>query len=157
MSGKNLFSAGNRTPFRAGALCGIIIAVVIASVYTASGSPRFCGSCHSMEHVYNRWRISPHKQFSCTDCHLPAARLPEKLAYKSRAGSHDLVYETMRIYPAAILLSDEGRKIVNGNCVRCHSSTIEKTRMADMSVDCTRCHRYLVHGRGLEKGGISVE
>jgi len=157
MNWKNLFSADKRTLFGTGTLCGIIIVVVIASLYTASGSPYLCGSCHSMSHVYKRWKVSPHKQFSCTDCHLPSAHLPEKLAYKSRAGSHDLVYETMRIYPAAILLSAEGREIVNGNCVRCHSSTIEKTPMAGITVDCTRCHRYLVHGRGLEKGGISVE
>jgi len=157
MNRKNSFRANNRVGFGTAALCGIIIAVVIASVYSASGSSYLCGSCHSMEQVYKRWQVSPHKQFSCIDCHLPATHLPGKLAYKSRIGSHDLVYETMRIYPAAILLSAEGREIVIGNCVRCHSSTIEKTPMAGISVDCTRCHRYLVHGRGLEKGGIRVE
>jgi cytochrome c nitrite reductase small subunit len=157
MNWKNLFNTDKRALFGTGTLCGIIIAVVTASVYTASGSSYLCGSCHSMEHAYKRWQVSPHKQFSCPDCHLPATHLPGKLAYKSHAGSHDLVYETMRIYPAAILLSTEGREITNGNCVRCHSSTIEKTRMAETPVDCTKCHRFLVHGRGLEKGGISVE
>lgn len=157
MHWKELFGTGNRTVLGIGVFSGVILAAVVISAYTASGSHYLCGACHAMEHVYKFWHVSPHKQFSCPECHLPATHLPGKLVYKGRAGSHDLVYETMRIYPAAILLSAEGRQIVNGNCVRCHSSTIEKTRMAGTAADCTTCHRYLVHGRGLAKGGIRVE
>ncbi len=140
-----------------GILGGVVLAAILAGGYAASGSPLFCGACHSMEHVSQRLALTNHKQFACIECHLPHAVLPVQLAYKARAGLNDLFHETLRDYPAAILLSAEGRRILQGNCLRCHLSTIENTPMAGAADDCTRCHRYLAHGRGLEKGGIRVE
>lgn len=141
----------------AGIIAGIALAVIVAASYSASGNARFCASCHSMEHVNARLLLSNHKQFACIECHMPNASLPRQAAYKAQAGLNDLVHETVRIYPAAIQISEKGKVILRGNCLRCHYSTIENTMMAKDNGDCLKCHRFLVHGRGLQKGGMKVE
>lgn len=141
----------------AGIIIGVFIAAFTAIGYHGAGSPRFCIGCHSMEHVGNRWQQSNHKQFACIECHLPNDNLIVQVTYKARAGLNDLFHETFRSYPAAILISMEGKGIARGNCLRCHYSTIENTPMTRQGGDCLKCHRNLVHGRGLEKGGMNVE
>lgn len=140
-----------------GVAIGMLIAVAGVWGYHQSGDARFCGSCHSMNQVHSGWRLSNHHQFTCTECHLPDTHIAGKLAYKTRAGLNDLIHETARDYPAGISLSDAGRNIVNKNCVRCHTATISATKMAEDAADCLKCHRYLVHGRGLDEGGIQIE
>ncbi len=140
-----------------GIIIGVVVMAAAVGAYHQSGDARFCGSCHSMKPVHSRWERSNHYQFTCTECHLPATHIAGKLAYKTRAGINDLVHETARDYQVSIGLSNEGRQIVNGNCVRCHASTIVNTPMAQGGADCLKCHRYLVHGRGQGNGGIQVE
>jgi len=140
-----------------GIFVGIVVSAIAVLAYHQSGDARFCSSCHSMKPVHNQWQSSNHHQFTCTECHLPDTHIGGKVTYKTRAGLNDLVHETARDYPAGIGFSTEGRQIVNKNCVRCHASTIAATPMAEGGVDCLKCHRYLVHGRGSDKGGIQVE
>jgi cytochrome c nitrite reductase small subunit len=137
----------------AGLVAGVIGVVVMTAGYHASGSPKLCGACHSMDHVYNRWQMSTHKQFACIECHLPDTNLIGKIAYKTKAGLNDLVHETFRVYPAAISISAEGGEIAGGNCLRCHFSTVQNTPMGSGGANCLKCHRFSVHKRGLEKGG----
>jgi len=140
-----------------GLLIGIIISAAAVLAYHQSGDARFCGSCHSMKPVHSGWNLSNHRQFTCTECHLPDTHLAGKVTYKTRAGINDLIHETARDYPADIALSAHGRQIINGNCVRCHASTIAATPMVESGADCLKCHRYLVHGRAQNDGGIQVE
>jgi cytochrome c nitrite reductase small subunit len=146
-----------KTVLAAGAIIGVFIAASAVLGYHASGNPKFCMSCHSMEQVGKRWQQSHHKQFACIECHLPDDFFFAQAAFKTRAGLNDLYHETLRSYPAAIQISAEGRGVARGNCFRCHSSTIEKTPMARQGGDCLKCHRHLVHGRGAGEGGIKVE
>jgi len=140
-----------------GILIGIVAMAVAVLAYHQSGDAGFCGSCHSMKPVHAQWSTSNHQQFTCTECHLPDTHIAGKITYKTRAGINDLVHETARDYPAGIGLSAHGRQIVNGNCVRCHASTIANTPMAGGGADCLKCHRFLVHGRAQNDGGIQVE
>lgn len=140
-----------------GIIIGIIVMAAAVLAYQESGNARFCGSCHSMKTVHAKWSASNHQQFTCTECHLPDTNIAGKVAYKTRAGLNDLVHETARSYGAGIGLSSEARRIINGNCARCHASTISQTPMAQSGDDCLKCHRYLVHGRGQDEGGIKVE
>ncbi len=110
-----------------------------------------------MNRVYGKWQTSNHHQFACTECHLPDTHIAGKVAYKTRAGLNDLIHETARDYQAGIGISNAGREIAVKNCVRCHAATIAATKMAQDNADCLKCHRYLVHGRGLDEGGIKVE
>ena len=140
-----------------GMIIGIVLMAVAVLAYHQSGDARFCGSCHSMKPVHQKWKVSNHHQFTCTECHLPDTHIAGKVAYKTRAGLNDLIHETARDYPAGIDLSAHGRQIINGNCVRCHASNIARTPMAQGGADCLKCHRYLVHGRGQDEGGIRFE
>ena len=147
----------NSKPAMVGLLAGMIIVIVLVGSYNYSGSPSICSLCHSMANVHAKWRKSKHKQFACTECHMPAANILKKAAYKTKAGINDLVHEILRDYPAYITLSPHGRDIVNGNCIRCHFSTVENTMMAKGVYNCSKCHRNLVHGKSLQGGGITVE
>lgn len=140
-----------------GMIIGIVATAVAVLAYHQSGDAKFCGSCHSMKPVHHQWSVSNHHQFTCTECHLPDTHIIGKVTYKTRAGLNDLVHETARDYQVSIGLSPHGRQIVNGNCLRCHASTIAQTPMAQDGADCLKCHRYLVHGRGQDEGGIKVE
>lgn len=140
-----------------GMIIGIGVMAAMTLAYYQSGNDRFCGSCHSMKTVHTRWGASNHRQFGCTECHLPDTHIAGKVVYKTRAGLNDLVHEAARAYQPNIGLSAGGRNILNGNCVRCHESVIGQTQMVQAGVDCLKCHRYLVHGRGQDEGGISIE
>ncbi|HOX14810.1 MAG TPA: NapC/NirT family cytochrome c [Smithellaceae bacterium] len=140
-----------------GIAIGIILSAIAVGAYHQSGNARFCGSCHSMNPVHHQWKASNHHQYTCTECHLPDTHIIGQVAYKTKAGINDLIHETARDYPVAIGLSDHARQIVNGNCVRCHASTVAPTPMAQGGGDCIKCHRYLVHGRGNDQGGIKIE
>ncbi len=153
MNWKDVIAFPPRKLLAAGIIVGALAVAVMVAAYHASGNPLVCGACHSMDHVYKRWHMSNHKQFACTECHLSDTHLAGKLLYKTKAGLHDLYYETLKIYPAGISLSAEGREIANGNCLRCHFSTVQNTPMGAGGANCLKCHRFIVHQRGLEKGG----
>ncbi|HPR52446.1 MAG TPA: NapC/NirT family cytochrome c [Deltaproteobacteria bacterium] len=141
----------------AGAFIGILITLISVAGYHAAGSPVFCMSCHSMKDVGATWKQSQHKQFACIECHLPDSNIAVQVAYKTKAGLNDLYHETLRAYPASISISSEAREIADGNCLRCHSSTVQKTFMVEGGGDCIKCHHGLVHGTGKIAGGIKVE
>jgi cytochrome c nitrite reductase small subunit len=141
----------------AGVILGIAIALFTIAGYHAAGSPVFCMACHSMKDTGKHWQQSLHKQFACIECHLPDSNIIVQVVYKTKAGLNDLYHETLRTYPSSIRISDEARGIAEGNCYRCHYSTIENTFMVGQGADCLKCHRRLVHGPGLETGGIKVE
>ncbi len=143
--------------FISGIVIGVALSAIAVGAYHQSGDARFCGSCHSMKSVHRQWQASRHQQYTCTECHLPDTHLIGQVSYKIKAGLHDLIHETARDYPIAISLSGHARQIANGNCVRCHASTVAATPMAQGGADCLQCHRYLVHGRGKDQGGMKIE
>ncbi len=140
-----------------GAFVGILITLASIAGYHAAGSPVFCMACHSMQDVAATWKQSQHKQFACIECHLPDSNIAVQLAYKTKAGLNDLYHETLRTYPAFISISSEARGIAEGNCLRCHSTTVQNTFMVEEGGDCLACHHGLVHGTVKIAGGISVE
>ncbi|HET6488905.1 MAG TPA: NapC/NirT family cytochrome c [Syntrophales bacterium] len=153
MNWKDVFRLPPSKLLAAGIIAGMVLVVFLVGGYQASGSPRVCGTCHSMDLVYARWQGSTHKQFACIDCHLPDTNLVGQVAYKVKSGLNDLYHETLKTYPAMIAFSAESREVANGNCLRCHFSTVQNTPMGAGGADCLKCHRFSVHQRGLEKGG----
>lgn len=136
-----------------GFLAGAALVAVNFIGYHASGHPRICGTCHSMDLAYSRWQESTHKQFVCIECHLPDTNIAGQLAFKIKSGLNDLYHETLKTYSNVMVLTPEDRDVANGNCLRCHFSTVQYTPMGAGGADCLKCHRFLVHQRGLEKGG----
>jgi cytochrome c nitrite reductase small subunit len=133
-------------PIIIGILGGVILTVLIIEGYHGSAAPGVCISCHSMAGDGAAWQMSNHKQFACVDCHMPDAGIVQRFSYKARAGLHDLWHETLRDYPASLTISQEGKGIAEGNCVRCHQSTVEKIKaFSGQQPSCTQCHRQIVH------------
>jgi cytochrome c nitrite reductase small subunit len=141
----------------AGVLAGACLAFLGVWAYELAGAPGFCGGCHSMGPISAGWRGSGHKQFGCVECHMPVGNIITRVGYKAVAGARDLYQETVRSYGAQAGLSAGARGIVNENCLRCHSTTVENTSLARGRADCMRCHVGLVHRRGPGQGGLRVE
>jgi cytochrome c nitrite reductase small subunit len=157
MDKKGFYHPDTGRPLWFGVVVGMALMGVLTGGYHYAGSARLCNTCHSMKHEYSEWQLSKHKQFACIECHMPDTFIVEKLVYKTRAGMNDLFHEVLRDYPTTIRLSVKAKNIMNGNCLRCHYSTIENTPMSRGGQNCLKCHRNLVHGQGLEKGGIRIE
>lgn len=144
-------------------LLGIgFIAASLAYLIAGAGlayadKPSFCGSCHSMEWVYNTWAGSNHKQFTCGDCHLPQEALVAKLYVKAENGIRHTYHEVLRDYPEAIKLRGDAVGIVNKNCLRCHASTVGNTPLSVGGQSCIKCHRGIVHGQNMPRGGVPFE
>ncbi len=134
-----------------GIVLGLAIAVIAAMAYHTVSENRVCSACHSMGPATAGWEKSMHAQFACTDCHLPYTNTAEQVVYKIGVGARDLFNEFFETYPGVISISHGGRDAVNGNCLRCHRATVERTMILGGGRDCVKCHRFLVHGRGQQK------
>lgn len=137
-----------------GAFMGML---AFAAGLSYADKPEFCGSCHSMQHVYKTWGISSHQQFTCGDCHLPHDNIIYKYYVKGENGMRHTYHETIRDYPDTISFTETADKIANQNCLRCHAYVVGNTALSHGGDDCIRCHRGVPHGRGSDEGGVNVE
>lgn len=159
---KELFKKHTLACLAGGFVIGIAATGVASGLMSFTGSPAFCGTCHSMKHEAWTFAESSHRNLECADCHLPHDNAVHYLFAKGKAGMVDAYHEVVRDYPARIKLSDEGRAYVNGNCVRCHSATMENVHASmgtpgDTGGDCMKCHSSIAHGQNHLEGGIKVE
>lgn len=143
--------------FSIGVLAALFGFFVFSAGLAYADKASFCGSCHSMQFVYQTWGESVHKQFTCGDCHLPQDSFAHKLYIKSENGIRHVYHETLRDYPENIKVTPTAKAIANQNCLRCHATTVENTFMAAGGQSCIKCHRGVVHGQNVVKGGVPVE
>ena len=64
----------------------------------------------------------------------------------------DVYSFTFKTYPAAIRANQQTDEIVQANCIRCHTDTVENILAGPQPFDryCWDCHRSVAHGeRGL--------
>lgn len=141
----------------AGAVGAFLAMLAAGGGLAYADKPSFCGSCHSMQHVYSTWQESNHKQFTCGDCHLPQENIGAKLYVKAENGIRHVYHEVLRDYPENIKANATAIGIADKNCLRCHSSTVENTFLGVGGQSCTKCHRGLVHGQTVIKGGVPLE
>ncbi|GAB6126026.1 cytochrome c nitrite reductase small subunit [Humidesulfovibrio idahonensis] len=110
-----------------------------------SETPEFCASCHIHESHYEAWfHQGAHRRKACVDCHLPNENMPVHYAWKSIDGMKDLVLFNAGHVPDDIRITEHGRKVVQANCIRCHSETVS---MINQERPCTDCHRRIMHKR----------
>ena len=149
---------------------GAMIAVSVAlgmGVYLAkeskatsyrSNAPEACINCHVMEGYYASWQHSSHAQrATCVDCHLPVHDYIDKYASKARDGYNHSVAFTLNTYGKRLLITEDGARRVQENCIRCHanrSTTLIKNIDRYHAFDseslgdrqCWDCHRQVPHG-----------
>lgn len=141
-------------------LVGIAAALVVAgtglyvSDFTAylGSNPTTCNNCHVMDAAYEGWYHAGHKNWAtCGDCHTPHAFIPKYLVKAESGFRHVTAFTTGHI-PDAIRAKELSREVIQENCVRCHSATVETILAGEMSFDryCFDCHRSVAHGeRGI--------
>jgi cytochrome c nitrite reductase small subunit len=127
-----------------------------------SKDPRACVNCHIMQSEYDAWqKASHHTSAVCIDCHLPHDFIPKYVAKAENGWRHGKLFTTGG-FVEPIEVKPAGRKILEGNCVRCHESLTEDIRghgavgtgaAFDQNVPCTHCHADVGHGPRAGMGG----
>ena len=150
------FLKGNALKLLAGGfVIGLGFVGVASAMLHATGTPTFCGQCHSMKHEAATFAKSSHREQDCVECHLPHDNSAIYLIEKGRTGMVDMYHEVMRDYPERIELEESARKMVNKNCLRCHEKTM--SYVDDRNDNCLKCHSRIAHGSNHLEGGIQVQ
>jgi cytochrome c nitrite reductase small subunit len=114
--------------------------------------PAACVNCHIMAPQYVSWQHSSHGRFTtCNDCHVPQDVIG-KYAFKAYDGTRHAFMFTFKLEPQVIRIHSPGARVVQNNCIRCHSSYLESTVALSGTQHgdgrrCWACHREVPHGR----------
>jgi cytochrome c nitrite reductase small subunit len=134
------------------AALGVFAWVTDAPAYLGH-EPATCNNCHVMDAQFENWYHAAHERFAvCTDCHLPHQNLVSYYLYKGYSGMRDVVSFTAKVYPVAIRATAQTDAILQANCIRCHTDTVESILAGPQPFDryCWDCHRAVAHGaRGM--------
>lgn len=122
-----------------------------------SDKPETCVNCHIMAPQYATWSHSAHREVTnCNDCHVPHNNVFNKYYFKAKDGMRHATMFTLRLEPQVIFIHKAGQKVVQQNCIRCHSNKITDSRMLALTNEyhdyrterqCWECHRETPHGR----------
>lgn len=125
--------------------------------YTSNGlsylsdDPKACINCHIMTPQYATWQHSSHGRVAtCNDCHVPHDNVVRKYWFKAMDGGRHSFMFTFRLEPQVIRAREASKTVIQENCIRCHTTTVQ-TIAADVHSGSTRpcieCHREVPHGR----------
>lgn len=107
----------------------------------------FCGNCHAMDYQVSTYLHSSHaREANCGDCHDPHGLVTGSV-YAAYTGSRDVYRVVTNTTPAEIRATEMSKKILQENCLRCHSDIMRDvgdTRQ-NGGVYCFQCHRGIVH------------
>ena len=142
-----------------GLICGLglyILKLSNAPSYL-SDKPETCVNCHIMAPQYTTWNHSAHREVStCNDCHVPHNNIFNKYFFKAKDGLRHATIFTLRKEPQVIFIREEGKQVVQDNCIRCHVDKITDSKMLALTNElhhsrterkCWECHRETPHGR----------
>ena len=122
-----------------------------------SDEPEACINCHVMVPEYATWQHSSHREHTtCNDCHVPYGEGFRKYKFKANDGMRHAFLFTFRLEPQVIRIKEEGKDVVQENCLRCHYDQVHPVSVANVDGDnykhgegmlCWGCHREVPHGR----------
>lgn len=118
--------------------------------------PTTCNNCHVMDAVYEGWYHASHQSWAaCVDCHTPHNYVLKYL-YKAKSGMNHVTMFTLNHIPEPLRAAEDTKRIVQANCVRCHTETVSEIGDGVMDPEktgdryCYECHRTVAHGpRGI--------
>lgn len=144
-------------------ISGALLGVILVSVYLSkawsylSDDPKTCMNCHIMAPQFATWSHSAHREVAtCVDCHIPHDNIFHKYWFKANDGLRHATIFTMRNEPQVIFIRDAGAKVVQQNCIRCHSNLLTDSKLLSKTTSyqhyrsdrkCIECHRETPHGR----------
>lgn len=142
---------------------GIIFGLSFYTIYVSrahsylSDSPETCVNCHIMAPQFATWNHSSHREWTnCNDCHVPHDNVFNKYYFKAKDGMRHATMFTLRAEPQVIFIKEEGKKVVQQNCIRCHTDLLTDSKVNRINQDfhsersertCWECHRETPHGR----------
>jgi cytochrome c nitrite reductase small subunit len=113
-----------------------------------SEDPRACVNCHIMQGHFDSWVKSSHSAFAtCNDCHLPN-EAPDKYIAKADNGFFHSWAFTFEDFAEPIQIKPRNLRIVQNNCVACHSTMVHgivREARRGESVSCIHCHANVGH------------
>ena len=137
-------------------LAGYIFYISKAHSYL-SDDPKACVNCHIMEPEYATWFHSSHgRNTVCNDCHVPHDNVFRKYYFKANDGLRHATMFTFRMEPQVIRMHAPGQKVVQENCIRCHSDLVSEVSIGKVTAPmahqgngklCWECHREVPHSR----------
>jgi cytochrome c nitrite reductase small subunit len=142
-----------------GILTGLLLYVAHISRVASylSDDPSTCMNCHVMAPQYATWNHSSHREkTNCNDCHVPHNNVLNKYYFKAKDGMRHATMFTLRMEPQVIFIKEEGRAVVQENCIRCHSDLLSDEKVNKLTMvyqhqrterPCWECHRETPHGR----------
>jgi len=140
-----------------GILFGLAVYILIVSnsLSYLSDNPKTCINCHIMKPQLATWQHSSHRETAvCNDCHVPHDNILNKYFFKAKDGLRHATIFTMKREPQVIFIKEDGKSVVQDNCIRCHSreNEVVNTRIgyADWVLNdgklCWECHSEVPHG-----------
>lgn len=113
-------------------------------------TPNFCGqACHVMQPEWAAYRVSPHSNVACTECHIAPGI--SGYVHAKLNGTRQLAMVTMRNYPRPIMADDKVPPS-SMTCVHCHNpeksigdKLVVKTTFADDEKNSVTRTVVLVH------------
>ncbi len=137
-------------------LFGILIGTGVFTFHYAEGfsyfsaDPEACVNCHIMTPQYDSWqKSSHHAAATCVDCHLPHDFVGKYIA-KAENGYHHSKAFTLQDFHEPIMIKEKNHRILQHNCVECHTDTVHEMFMRDITdpdaVGCINCHAGVGHG-----------
>ncbi len=148
-------------------LLGIMIGLGCYTLYISkagsylSDDPKACVNCHIMAPEYATWFHSSHgRNTTCNDCHVPHDNIARTYFFKAMDGARHASIYALEMEPQTIKILAPGKKVVQENCIRCHTELNEVVKTAQVTAPmahegngklCWDCHRDVPHGnvRGL--------
>ncbi|MDR2925235.1 MAG: cytochrome c nitrite reductase small subunit [Azoarcus sp.] len=123
--------------------------------YLANDSSQ-CVNCHIMAPAYASWSKSSHGNWTtCKDCHVPQSSALAGMLFEARDGLHHASVLLTNSQPAAPRPREAATKVIQENCVRCHTQlTTEFVQAGKATFDdikhgrqkaCWDCHRHVPH------------
>ena len=144
-------------------ISGIIAGLLVYLFYISrahsylSDRPETCMNCHVMAPQFATWSHSSHREkTNCNDCHVPHNNVVNKYLFKARDGMRHATIFTLRKEPQVIFIKEEGKQVVQDNCIRCHSDLLTDEKAMNYTKafhhqrterPCWECHRETPHGR----------
>jgi cytochrome c nitrite reductase small subunit len=147
-------------------LVGVAMGLGLYNIYISrvfsylDDDPAACVNCHIMSVSYQSWSKSSHAQWAnCNDCHTPQHNKLAGMLFKAQDGlGHAAVYLSGK-EPMAPRPRPAATKVIQDNCIRCHSPRITENVFAgkaggdailvkdghQQDKACWDCHRHVPH------------
>lgn len=140
-----------------GLLVGLTVYIIIISnsLSYLSDDPKTCINCHIMKPQLATWQHSSHRETAvCNDCHVPHDNFINKYYFKAKDGLRHATIFTLKREPQVIFIKEDGKAVVQENCIRCHLFVNE---VVNNNIDfndwklnngklCWECHNDVPHG-----------